>query len=159
MLKKKQFSKPLNSVSSVNSRKKCKWKVLYLEGMQKWVLLGIWEETVETVWISFKFSSAIKGSEIQEKKLHLQKSKRQSTCSIAADRGTGVVKGLNKGPDSKIGRTKRKKRNSGYFAREKVMDHCVRIFVSAFVPSANVVVCWDCNTLPLGSVPRTIWIS
>lgn len=69
-----------------------------------------------------------------------------------------MVKGLKKGPDSKIERTKRKKRNC-YFAGEKVMDHCVRIFVSAFVPSANVVVCWDCSTLPLGHVPRTIWIS
>lgn len=35
--------------------------------MQKWVSLGIWEEIVETVWISFKFSSAIKGSEIEKK--------------------------------------------------------------------------------------------
>ncbi len=59
------------------------------------------EEKSETVWKYFKFLSAIKCSELQPENCTFRSHFEQPTCSIATDRGIGVVKGLNKGSDFK----------------------------------------------------------
>ncbi len=64
--------------------------------------LEVWEEEIfEIVWKNFRFFSAIKCSEIQPESCMFRSLFEQLTCSMATDRGIGVVKGLNKGSDFK----------------------------------------------------------